>query len=915
MLIETKLQPPHLRDVLVHRPRLLRILDAATAGKLAIVSSPAGFGKSTLLSQWAAEVTNGKGRIAWLSIDRLDNDLGRFLRYLAASLHRVDPAIAENAESLIDSSPVTPVDSILTSIINDLSRSAAPIFLVLDDAHLIVSSDIATFLNALVAYAPPALRIVLATRGELPLELANMKMKGHVVNLGDSDLRFSLEETEDYLKNVCGLDLAIAAVVALHHKTEGWPAGLQLASLALAHEGSKEAFIAEFSGSQRDVATYLAHDVLARQTPEIQEFLLRTSILDRFCLGLVEAVCPSHDCVAALVTIERSNLFLIALDSQGRWFRYHHLFGEFLRSKFDARAPEARAALHRSAAAWLAAKGFVSDAVDHALASADKDLAARLVEECAMPLIMQGHIPRLTEWLNQLPADLIAARPRLLLARVWAQFHMSRPRQAVRILKQAKDLINRLADRGEIDRATTRSLKAELQTLTAGVISATDRSRAATQVAARWLADFPEDEPFARGTLANICAFSHYSLGELDASRLLSLKARDYHAAANSVFGIVYCDLLLGLVEIAAGNLAEAKEFLDRACRLARERLGSGSYAEAMTAIFQVEIAYEWNDLQGAERILHQHRQIIEECGLVVHEMACKLHLARLAAAHGRHDEAITFLERAERLGIEKRYRRLTVSALNDRVRLLLSRGDVRAARLALRSRGIEPSSESRASTIHPLDEYAHIGAARVLIAEGQPARAIVVLDRIAERMRRDGRFRGFMQVRALVAIAAYAAGETLLALAAAVDIVTLALPQNAMRSLIDEGYPMREVLEFARERIPAWSRNSETATFVDKVLRELNSMGGERSRPISTRRVSGRRALSSKETDVAALLMRAYTNRQLAQSLSIAPDTVKWHLKNIFGKLGVSNRTEAVLKLKEIGLDSAGTAGRQFAG
>jgi LuxR family maltose regulon positive regulatory protein len=913
MLIETKLQPPHLRDALVRRARLLRTLDAATAGKLTVVTSPAGFGKSTLLSQWAAGISAGIAQVAWLSIDRLDNDLARFLRYLAGAFHRVDPDIAGNAESLIDSSPVTPVDSILTAIINQLSRRAAPIYLVLDDAHLIVSSEVAACINMLVAYAPPALRIVLATRGELPLELAHMKMKGHVVSLGDSDLRFSLEETEDYLANVCGLDLAVSAVVALHHKTEGWPAGLQLAALALAHEGSREAFIAEFSGSQRDVAMFLTHDVLARQAPDIQDFLLRTSILDRFCLGLVEAVCPGQDCAAALATIEHSNLFLIALDSSGQWFRYHHLFSEFLRNRLDAWEPEARRGLHRSAAAWLAARGHISDAVDHALASGDADDAARLVEECAMPLIMQGHIPRLTEWLNQLPPELIAARPRLLLARVWAQFHMSRPRQAVRILKQAKTLIGQLSERGEIDRATTRSLKAELQTLTAGVISATDRSRTATRVASRWLAEFPESEPFARGTLANICAFSHYSLGELDAARLRSLAARDHHAAANSVFGIVYCDLLLGLVEISAGNLAEAHQLLDRACRLARERLGSGSYTEAMTAIFHVELAYEWNDLQGAERILHQHRQIIEECGLVVHEMACKLHLARLSAAHGRHDEAIVFLERAERLGIEKRYRRLTAAALNERVRLLLSRGDVRAARLALRSRGIEPSAESRPAPIHPLDEYAHIGAARVLIAEGHPARAVAVLDRIAERMRRDGRLRGFMQVRALVAIAAHSAGETLLALAAAVDVVTLALPQNAMRSLIDEGLPMREVLEFARARIPAWSRNSSTATFVDTLLRELGKSAPERTRQIAIAATSRKQMLSSKETDVAALLLRAYTNRQLAETLSMAPDTVKWHLKNIFGKLGVSSRTEAVLKLKEIGLDAA--TERQLAG
>jgi LuxR family maltose regulon positive regulatory protein len=304
--------------------------------------------------------------------------------------------------------------------------------------------------------------------------------------------------------------------------------------------------------------------VLARQKLQIQEFLLRTSVLDRFCLGLAQALCPDIDCAAALETVERSNLFLIALDNSGHWFRYHHLFSEFLRNKLDARAAGERARLHAASASWLAAHDHVSDAVGHALMAGDTDFAARLVETCAMPLIMQGHIPRLTEWLNQLPDDVVARRPRLLLARVWSQFHMSRPRQAVRILKQAKDLIERMAAEGQLGPAAARSLKAELRTLTAGVISASDRSRSATKAAARWLPDFPEDEPFARGTLANVAAFSHYSLGELDASRLLSLKARDYHAMSDSVFGIVYSDLLLGLVEIAAGDLRTIDQPVDR---------------------------------------------------------------------------------------------------------------------------------------------------------------------------------------------------------------------------------------------------------------------------------------------------------------------------------------------------------------
>ncbi len=902
MFIETKMHPPHLRGATVERPRLIAMLDQATEGKLAMVSSPAGFGKSTLLAQWAAKAGQGGGRVAWLSLDAQDNDLARFLKYITGTLNRTDAAITAHALSLIESSPITPVESILAGLVNDLARMSDPVYLVLDDAHLIVSSEIAVFLNALVTYAPPALHIVLATRGELPAELAAMRMKGQVVNLGDNELRFSLDETDNYLRQVCGLDISTAGVVALHHKTEGWPAGLQLVSLTLAHEHSKEGFIADFSGSQRDVAGFLAQEVLARQTPEIQDFLLRTSILERFNLGLVQAVIPDVDAEWTLALVERSNLFLIALDTTGHWFRYHHLFSDFLRGKLEAWPAPRRQDLHRKASAWLSANGYVSDAVGHALAAGDKDRAADLVEECATPIIMQGHIPLLTEWLNRLPAEVTAIRPRLLLTWVWLHFHTGRSRQAVRVLKQAKQLVARLARDGAIDSRTIRSLQAELQTLTAGAVSAADWPRMATKLAARWLADYPEGEPFAQGALSNVRAFAHFSLGELDASRLAALKGRDHHTAAHSVFGIVYSDLILGLVEFSAGNLRQAHDLLARAMHLAREGLGANSYSEAMSAIIQVELLYEWDDLHSAERLLHQHRRVIEECGLVVHEMACKLHLARLAQANGRHDEAIFHLERAEQLGIEKRYRRLTASALNDRVRLLLSRGDVAAARMALQLRGISLAESEKAKSIHPLDEYAHIGVARVLIAEGQPKRAIAVLERIADRQRRDGRLRGLIQVRALVAIAAHAAGETLQALAATVDLIALAQPQRAVRSLVDEGPPLKAALDFARGRIPAWSRPSETADFVLRIEQALNRAGANRV-PVRTAGPSPKRPLSGKEMEVASYLMRAYSNRQLAQSLAMAPDTVKWHLKNIFGKLGVSNRTEAVLKLKEIGL------------
>jgi LuxR family maltose regulon positive regulatory protein len=900
VLIETKLRPPVLRTGLVERERLIKALDGALATRLTVLTAPAGFGKSTLLGQWISLLRERDAAVGWLALDQGDDEIGRFLGYLVAALRRADPELAQGVPALLDSSPVVPVDSVLASIVNDLAQRTRPLFLILDDCHFLTSAEIGRFLEALLAYAPGALHLVTATRGPMPFQLANIRVKGQLISLDETHLRFSLEEAESFLNETRVLDLPMADVVTLQHRTEGWAAGLQLASLSLEQRAERADFIRHFSGSHRDIAEFLAQDVLARQPKEMLDFLLDTAILTRISAPLADAVSGRGNAAAMLTAIEAANLFLIPLDRERTWFRYHHLFAEFLQSMLQKRAPERVTELHGRAAAWLSQHGQTSEAVTHALAAGDADGAAALVEACAMPLIMQSHLTMVRQWLSLLPPDLIARRPRLQLAEVWIQFHMSRPQEAVKTLKAAKRSIAALAGSGVIDQRESQALQGELWTLTAGVISAADRSHTAARLCATWLEMLSDDQPFLKGTLGNIHAFCHYSLGAMDQARAASLKARDAHAQAQSIFGLVYCDLILGLVEKSIGNLAAAHRLFERAIALSRESLGPGSYAEAMVAIFEVELLYEWNELGAAERLLHTHRQIIEECGLVVHEMACKLHIARLAAARGRHDEALAVLERAERLGLQKRYQRLTASALNDRVRLLLARGDARSARWALRARGVEDGPRPLTSLAAELEAMA---LARVLIAEDRPDAALRILDQVAERVRLEGRLRRLAQVRAISAIAAYRAGDALTALAAAVDTVSLCAPQNALRILIDEGPGLRDVLAFARGRVPSWSGDTQAGRYIDHVMQAFVASERNATATPAVPRRSPR--FSQREAEVARLLTAGHNNRDLARTLGMAPDTVKWHLKNIFGKLGVANRTQAVLRLQEIGLGS----------
>jgi LuxR family maltose regulon positive regulatory protein len=878
---------------------------------LTTISAPAGFGKTTLLLQWAQHLQQSGHRVAWLALDADDNELRRFLCYLIAALQTVDASIGQSALALLRSSPVLPADAVLASLINDLEQTRTPLVVMLDDTHWLQAPDLLQAIESLLTYAPANLHVVLAGRGTIPLAAARLKVHGQMLDLQEADLRFDLAESGDFLNERRALGLSPADLVVLQHRTEGWAAGLQLASLSLDRRVERSAFIKSFSGSDRDVAEFLVNDVFIRQSRLIQDFMLRTAFPDRLNAALCAALTglPQGEAANLLAGVERAGLFLIPLDSEGRWFRYHHLFGDFLRHQMERLHPEAIKDLHLTAAAWLEANGDITAAINHLLAAGASDRAADKVEDCAMALISQSHVMQLSAWLNKIPRDLTMTRPRLLLTQVWLFFHMNRPLEAARVMRLARRAVD--GQRDQVAPVQFSLWQAELRTLMAGVVSASDRSSRARAMAARWAPLLPDDQPFLLGVMMNIRSYCEYSLGNLTAARASSAAARKSHVRAQSVFGIVYADLLAGLTEKAAGNLRQAAQLFARAQGIADEALGAGSYAAALVGIFQAELHYEWNELDDASRLLNQHRDVVEESALVVHEVVSKLLTARLEAAYGRIDAALAQLDRVERHQATAAHRtRLSVAVMHERVRLMLSRGDTVSARLAIQSLGLDPDGLAPATTplLVPTSDLDQLAIARLLSAEGAQDRAIRLLQDLERRLVAQERGRRLLQTRLLLAFCHQRRGDLPQAAATLAPHLRQIAQQNIIRSLIDEGPAVAALVTQLRRQDALW-RQGQTLTPLEIAATEhhLEKLAGlltPAAEPTSgTVMAEGKLGLSPREIDVLRLLGDGLSNRDLSRSLAISPDTVKWHLKNIFGKLGVESRAQAIVTAQRLRL------------
>ena len=878
-LLATKLYLPPLRLQSVARPRLVERLDDGLAAgtRLTLLSAPAGSGKTTLVSEWVA----GCGRpAAWLSLDAGDGDPARFLAYLIAALQTVAPGIGEGVLTVLGSPQPPPLESILTTLLNDLTTIPSDVVLVLDDYHVLDARPVDDALAFLVEHLPPQVHLVIATREDPALPLSRLRARGQLTEVRGADLRFTPSEAADFLGQVMGLDLSAEEVAALDARTEGWVAGLQLAAISLQGRGDAAGFISSFAGSNRFVLDYLLEEVLQRQSEPVQAFLLRTSNLGRLCGPLCDAVLL--DATASgqetLEYLDRANLFVVPLDNERRWFRYHHLFAELLRQRRQQSAVLSGGEDddHLRASEWLEANGHEIEAFEHAAAGRDVERAERLIEGHGMPLYFRGALVPILRWLGSIPTTVLDARPSLWVT--YAQALLSSG-QNTGIEPKLQAAERALQDARTDDR--TRDLVGRIASVRAFLVWSPDQVEtiiAESRLALEYLD--PDNLPFRTAAALNL-GHAYVLLGDRSGARQALTEVTTISAASGNTIYEILGSIGLGFIQEADNQLGLAVQTYRHAIELAAG-LPFPFVCEAHLGLARVH--YQWNDLDAARRHGEQSLQLARQIADTDRRVACEVLLARLALAGGDAVGAAAILAEADQATRQHDFVLQVPDVAAARVLTFLRQGDVAAA--------------AHLAQAHDLP----LSQARVHLAQGDPAAALVVLGPYRRRMVEKAWADQELMTLVLLAVAFDAHGERAKAVEVLDEALALAEPGGFIRLFIDEGAPMDHLLRGALSR-------GNSPDYLRRLVAAFPASGRGQAAPsrAAAAGIGLAEPLSARELEVLDLIAAGLANQQIAARLYLSLHTVKSHARNINAKLGVSSRTQAVAKGRAMGLLPAG--------
>lgn len=939
-LIATKFRAPAGNSGLVARERLLARLESERHRRLTLIHGPAGFGKTTLSVQWRERLQRSGATVAWLSMSREDNSIDRFLTYLVEAVRVADPGLSVDVADQLEAQPEQAASIVVTELINTFERAERDFYIVVDDWHLIADREVRDTMVSLLEHAPRRFHVVITSRERPTLPLATLRVAGELCEVTAADLRFTVAESQAFLCDVNALRLDTAAVQSLWTSTEGWVAALQLASLSLRHAEDAQGSAARlssgllgnvatsFGANHRALGEYLAENVLDSLLPDVLDFLLATSILDRLCAGLCAAVSGLASSQSMLERLDEQDLFIQPLDEHREWYRYHHLFAAHLQRRLERQSPERKAELHRAASAWFSANAHVDEAVTHALAAGDIERAVDLVANAAMWLVQHSAMSTLRVLVLRLPPERLGSRPALQLAIAWAHCLTHRPQQARDTVASLVAELTPIAEAagaptdGDAADETTEAL-AEARVVEACVRIYQDDIDGVEALVKPCVAPCSRFHPWVVAVASNVYTYVLLQRNAYDDAITLQALTMPYHERTQGPFSAVYGRCFAGMAARELGRLADAASYFRSAHELAATGVGLHSHAARLAEALLGELLVEMNQLDEAAHLLDDSRALGMEGGVADFFIARYVGSSRLLAHRRDPDAATDVLDEGEQTFRQLGFWRLGGAIYGERIRHALLNGDLAAAR-----RWLEQSSDLGApagaapsnAAPHLARGHEHLALARcrLLLASGRPAQAAEVLRPVLNAAIEGRRLLLEVRTRILMCLAMDGVGRLDQAMEMAATTLRVGLDVGMRRSFLDEGARFIEITALVQERV--LSNQIPRAQWSAAALAGLSEVSLLGRRPDATGiaaataqpgpsavapfAIAGACAsLKQREAEILHLLERGLSNKEIARRLDIGVDTVKWYLKSIYGKLGVANRAQAVFAARGEGL------------
>ncbi len=912
-VMRSRLQVPPARKQYVTRRRLVDHLRSQPDCAVVYISGIAGDGKTTLAQQWATDRRDAGHIVCWVSLAANINNPAIFLSYVAAALETGGISIPARIEALLTTSPVVPVQTVYTLLLNAVADHAGQVYLFLDDFQNIQDQSVLKMLENLFHERSENLHFVLTSRSALPWSLPRLKSTANLIEITPQSLRFDATETSKFLRKFSNTNPTTSDQIRkIFSKTEGWPVALHMSALAL-RNSTLDGAQAITNWNRSDLKQFFNHEIVSKLPEELRDFMLASSVLGYFDPTTSDAILEIDNSTELLERLSDLN-FVPTSDGEAIYY-YHPLLTGFLAEEFALQDSDRKQAVLLAASRHFLSRNMFIKAIEFAVAAQNTGLAADIIEKHGLELVMASRVRRLREWLAFIPDDSFASRPKLSLLRIWMLFHMPHPRRALHELAR----FNRQMRRDEVpeNRQTAHPLEAEASVLLAGALSAAGFSSRARDAALRTLPMMREKSGFFKGTLCNILAFSEMAVGDMAAVRSAGQLGFDNHQMAESVFGMAWSDLLIAFCELEKGDLFKAEHHLRRTGDLAEKELGQGSYVASLLAVVQAELHYEWNQVEAAERLLEVHREVIKTSAPLLLIGAVQVLSAKIELANGDRAEAIKTLTRIVNAPVRSYPRTTRNAALDELSRILLQEQDFAAVQHAFGALRIDPLEPvpDRIDDWNIADAFVALAKCRLQMASGQFAPATRTLQVLAQSALQGECHRFAAKVRGLEVVCLWKAGDQGRAVDLLRDLCLDGVTGSFTRTIADIGpdlrAPLRALLSGLKTGDETHGATLKISAFCRAFLKIIAPQANESSnaefengsqpRPGENdpeEAVTTLEPLTKRELEIARLITQGLTNRVISQQLNVTTETIKWHLKNIFQKLGVTNRTQAVIAL-----------------